>query len=90
MTLRLLTAAALILSPLAAVAQGAPGDTPPADAMPLSEIIAKIETDLGADLGHVDDVQWDDDGYYEVEYRTADNREVEMRVDPATGETLAR
>ncbi|QBX35309.1 PepSY domain-containing protein [Paracoccus liaowanqingii] len=90
MTLRILTAAALILSPAAALAQVTPGDMPPAGAMPLSEIIAKVETDLGADLGYIDDIQWDDDGYYEVEYHTADDREVEMRIDPTTGETIAR
>lgn len=90
MTFRTLTAAALILSPTALMAQEAMRGAPPADAMALSEIVAKMETDLSAELGYIEDVQWDDDGYYEVEYRTRDNREVEMRVDPTTGEAMAR
>ncbi|CAM3333840.1 PepSY domain-containing protein [Paracoccus nototheniae] len=90
MFLRSLTAAALIVTPAAVMAQDAMRGAPPADAMPLSEIVAGIETDLAAELGYIEDVQWDDDGYYEVEYRTQDNREVEMRVDPVTGDTIAR
>lgn len=86
MIFRSLTAAALALSPTALLAQ----EAPPADAMALSEIVAGIESDLGADLAYIEDIQWDDDGYYEVEYRTADNREVDMRVDPRTGDAMAR
>ncbi|MFD2815148.1 PepSY domain-containing protein [Paracoccus aerius] len=54
--------------------------------MPLSQVVTKLETDLGAELGHITDISWDDDGYWEVEYHNAENREVEIRVDPATGE----
>ncbi|MDO5656973.1 MAG: PepSY domain-containing protein [Paracoccus sp. (in: a-proteobacteria)] len=84
--MRHLTAAAVLaLLPFGAVA--AP---PPADALALSDIIAKIETDLGDTLAYIDEVNWDDDGYWEVEYRTTDNAEVDIRVDPITGETLPR
>ena len=76
--------AALIATPMLALPVLA--DTaPPADAMKLSEILAKFETDTGADLAYIDEVDWDDDGYYEVEYRTTDGREVEVRLDPKTG-----
>ena len=51
MTFRTLTAAALILSPTALMAQEAMRGAPPADAMALSEIVAKMETDLSAELG---------------------------------------
>ena len=84
--MRKLTAAAVLaLMPLSAVA--AP---PPAEGMNLSGIIAKIETDLGDSLAYIEEVSWDDDGYWEVEYRTTDNAEVDIRLDPITGETLPR
>ena len=86
MTLRMMAAMALITAPTALLAQ----DMPPADAMPLSEILAGIEADLGAELGHVDEVDWDDDGYYDIEYRTADNREVRVRIDPVSGQPIQR
>ncbi|MFN3279879.1 MAG: PepSY domain-containing protein [Paracoccus hibiscisoli] len=86
MTLRPLAALALMIAPSALMAQ----DVPPADAKPLSEILAGIEADLGTDLGHFDEVDWDDDGYYDIEYRTADNREVRVRIDPVTGEAIQR
>lgn len=76
--------AALIATPMLALP--VLGDTaPPADAMKLSEILAKFESDTGADLAYIDEVDWDDDGYYEVEYRTTDGREVEVRLEPMTG-----
>lgn len=86
MTLRMMAAMALITAPTALLAQ----DMPPADAMPLSEILAGIEADLGAELGHFDEVDWDDDGYYDIEYRTADNREVRVRIDPVSGQPIQR
>ena len=57
---------------------------PPADAMPLSQILAKIEQ--RPDFRYIDDVEWDDDGYYELEYRTKDGGEVRLKLDPKTGE----
>ena len=82
MTIRMIALATLIAAPTALMAQ----DTPPEGAMPLSQLVTKLETDLAGDLGHITDVSWDDDGYWEVEYHNAENREVEIRVDPATGE----
>jgi hypothetical protein len=62
---------------------------PSAGSMSLSQVVAKLETDL-SDLGHISEISWEDDGYWEVEYQTTDNREVDIRVDPATGETRER
>lgn len=76
----------LIAAPSAMMAQ----QTPPAGSLPLSEVVTKLETDLGGDLSFISDVSWDDDGYWEVEYHTADNREVDIRVDPASGEIRQR
>lgn len=73
---------ALMLAPGAALAQ----DRPPADAQPLSQILATLEEDLGDTLAFIDEVDWDDDGYYEVEYYTTDGREVKVRLDPVTGQ----
>ena len=58
---------------------------PPANAQPLSRIIATVEGSA-QNLAFIEDVSWDDDGYWEVEYRTTDGREVEIRVDPVTGQ----
>ncbi|GGF59468.1 hypothetical protein GCM10011402_09370 [Paracoccus acridae] len=82
MTIRMIALATLIAAPTALMAQ----DTPPEGSMPLSQLVTKLETDLAGELGHITDVSWDDDGYWEVEYHNAENREVEIRVDPATGE----
>ena len=85
MTIRMIALAGLIAAPSALMAQ----QPPPAGSMPLSQVVAKLETDL-SDLGHISEISWEDDGYWEVEYQTTDNREVDIRVDPATGETRER
>lgn len=83
-TLTLTTA--LMLSPMLALA-----DTPPpADALPLSQIIATLEEQAGPDLAYIDEVDWDDDGYWKVEYRTMQGARIELRLDPVTGEQTAR
>ena len=81
-----LALSALIAAPSALMAQ----QTPPAGSLPLSQVVSKLETDLGADLAYISDVSWDDDGYWEVEYHTSDNREVDIRVDPASGDIRQR
>ncbi len=85
MTIRMIALAGLIAAPSALMAQ----QTPPSGSMPLSQVVAKLETNL-SDLGHISEISWEDDGYWEVEYQTTDNREVDIRVDPATGETRER
>jgi hypothetical protein len=74
----LIALSALLLLPAAALAQ------PPADAMPLSQIIASIEGQ--ADFGYIKEVDWDDDGYWEIEYYRADGAKVEVDIDPVSGE----
>lgn len=79
-----LSLAALILAaaPLAA-------DTPPPDgALPLSRILSLVEA--SDSIRWIDEVDWDDDGYWEVEYITAEGRKVEIRVDPLSGEIRRR
>lgn len=66
---------------------GAMADTPPpADALPLSRILATVESNV-TDLAYIDEVEWDDDGYWEVEYKTTDGKEVKVKVDPVSGQT---
>jgi len=73
-----LALAGLILLPASALAQ------PPADAMPLSEILASIENE--ADFSYFDEIDWDDDGHWEIEYYRADGASVEVDADPVSGQ----
>jgi hypothetical protein len=57
---------------------------PPNDARPLSEIIASIEAT--GDIAWFDEIEWDDDGYWEIEYYRPDGAKVEMKIDPVSGQ----
>ncbi|MGF1651667.1 MAG: PepSY domain-containing protein [Hyphomicrobiaceae bacterium] len=57
---------------------------PPSDARPLSEIIASIEA--SGDVAWFDEIEWEDDGYWEIEYYRPDGAKVEVRINPVTGE----
>lgn len=61
---------------------------PPANALPLSEIIIAVET--GEPVRAVVEVEWDRDGHWEIEYVDTDNRAIEIYVDPMTGAILPR
>ncbi|MEJ5079830.1 PepSY domain-containing protein [Ochrobactrum sp. MYb379] len=52
----------------------------------LSEIISKIEQQ--ADVQYIDEVDWNDRGYYEIEYFMKNGAKVEIKIDPNTGETV--
>ncbi|MFD2653796.1 PepSY domain-containing protein [Brucella rhizosphaerae] len=52
----------------------------------LSEIIAKIEQT--ADVQYIDEVDWNDRGYYEIEYFMKNGAKVEIKIDPKTGESI--
>ena len=71
-----------ILVPLA-LATTALAAPPPPDALPLAEIIGALEAQ--EDVVFIDEVDWDDEGYWEIEYYRPDGRKVEIRVDPVTG-----
>ncbi len=74
----LIALSAFVLLPASALAQ------PPADAMPLSQILATIESE--ADCSHFDEVDWDSDGYWEIEYYRADGAKIEIDIDPVSGQ----
>lgn len=56
---------------------------PPQDAKPLSEILAGIEA--RGDVAYFDEVEWDDDGYWEIKYYRTGGGKVEIDVDPVSG-----
>jgi uncharacterized membrane protein YkoI len=74
-----LLAAALMLGITPALA-----DAPPQNAQPLSQLLATIEQN--GDVAYFKEVDWDDDGYYEVEYRTRSGDDREVKVDPVSGQ----
>ncbi|MDO5613548.1 MAG: PepSY domain-containing protein [Paracoccus sp. (in: a-proteobacteria)] len=73
--------------PATLIAGTAFADTaPPAGSMKLSDVVALIENQAGAELAYIKEVDWDDDGYWDVEYRTTAGAKVDLRLDPVTGE----
>ncbi|TVP73366.1 MAG: PepSY domain-containing protein [Rhodobacteraceae bacterium] len=79
MKLRYIFPVALLLSAAPALADR----TPPAKALPLSAIVAALETEY--EIHFIDEIEWDDDGYWEVEFFTQDGNRVELKIDPVTG-----
>ena len=53
-----------------------------------SEILAVVEA--RDDFRYLEEMKWDDDGYYEVVYHTADSARVEINIDALTGEPVDR
>lgn len=73
----------LLALPLLAASTAAALAQPPADAKPLSDVLAALER--SENVAWFDEIDWDDDGYWEIEYRRADGGRVEIRVDPVSG-----
>ncbi len=61
---------------------------PPANALPLSQILAKIETNQG--VRSFTEIEWEDDGYWDIRFLNADNRRTRARIDPVTGGSWSR
>jgi hypothetical protein len=85
--MRIKFAAVVVIALLApaslAIAQDKPPPVPPDNALKLSAIIATVEQ---RDAFHyVSDVEWNEDGYYDVIYFTTDKAKVEMKIDAVTG-----
>ena len=57
------------------------GAQPPTDAKSLSEILRSIEQEDG--FSHFGEIEWDDDGYWEIEYFTTSRMKVEIKVVPS-------
>lgn len=75
----------VLAAAFATLSLGAAHAQPPADALPLSQIIAELEAQ--GDVAYFDEIEWDSDGYWEIEYYRADGAKVEIDVDPVTGNT---
>lgn len=58
---------------------------PPAGSLSLSQIIIQIES--RPDYAFIKDIDWRD-GCYEVEYRTRDGRDRNLKIDPRTGRAV--
>jgi hypothetical protein len=82
--MKLALALAALFVAAATFAQPAMAGPPPSNAKPLSEIIKSLE-DSG-NVTYFDEVEWDDDGYWEVQYYRPDGSKVEIKVDPVSGE----
>jgi uncharacterized membrane protein YkoI len=73
-----------LLAAMAFVVLAGPASAaPPSNAKPLSEIIQAIEAQ--ADVSYFSEIDWDDDGYWEIDYVRRDGAKVEIEVDPLTG-----
>ena len=57
---------------------------PPSNAKPLSEIVKALEEN--GNVAYFEEIEWDDDGYWEIEYRRPDGSKAEVKVDPVSGE----
>ena len=57
---------------------------PPPNSKPLSQIIQMIEQ--GGEVAYFDEIEWDDDGYWEVEYFAKDGSKRKVRIDPVSGQ----
>jgi hypothetical protein len=65
-------------------AQTASSPAPPANAMKLSELMAKVEK--RDKFQYISDVEWSPQGYYEVTYFMNDKAKVDIKLDPVSGE----
>jgi hypothetical protein len=81
MKLRYIFPVALALCAAPSLAQ-----TPPENALPLSAIVSALEEQF--DIEFIDEIDWDDDGYWDIEFFTKDGAKVELRIDPVTGQPL--
>lgn len=78
----LATAAGVLASP--ALAQS----LPPANGLPLSQIITGVEQTQPVRV--FTEVEWDDDGYWDIEFVNQSNRRASVRIDPVSGEPWSR
>jgi hypothetical protein len=76
---------------LAALAVAAPAlaqNLPPSNGLPLSQIVAGVETSQPVRV--FTEIEWDDDGYWDIEFINTDNRRSSVRIDPVSGEPWSR
>jgi len=76
--------AAMTLIGTQAYAQTAAPSVPPQDSKKLSQLIAGVEQ--RDKFQYIKDVEWDEEGYYEITYYTTDKAKVEIKLDPVSGQ----
>ena len=59
----------------------------PSGAQPLSRILSTLEQ--GGDLAYFDEIDWEEKGYWKIEYISRDGKKLKIRVDPVTGQVLS-
>lgn len=57
---------------------------PPDNAMKLSQIVDKVEK--RQDFRYVGEIEWNEEGYYDVTYYTTDKAKVEIKYNAVSGE----
>ncbi|MDN5926993.1 MAG: PepSY domain-containing protein [Hyphomicrobiales bacterium] len=67
-----------------AYAQTATSQIPPQNSKKLSQLVASVEQ--RDKFQYVKDIEWDDDGYYQITYYTSDKAKVEIKLDPVSGQ----
>lgn len=76
----------LIIAATALMFTGLSAYAAPPEGIKLSELVAKIEK--MADFQYIDEIDWNDRGYYEVEYFMTNGAKVEIKLDPTSGEPI--
>jgi hypothetical protein len=79
---------ALVAATLATAVPAAAQNLPPANGLPLSGVIATVEKTQPVRV--FTEVEWDDDGYWDVEFVNQQNRRTSIRIDPFTAEPWSR
>ncbi|WP_309082613.1 PepSY domain-containing protein [Chelativorans sp.] len=85
-TVLVLSAAAMLLYGPLQAQEAEERQIPPENALKVSEIVARIEA--RPDFRYLDEVDWDEEGHYQIVYFTTDKARVEMNINPVTGEPL--
>lgn len=82
--MKMLPATFTLSAALALAAPALADKSPPEKAVSLSKLVAEVEQ--RPDFQFIKDIDWDSDGYYEIEYQTKSGGEVGLKIDPLTGE----
>ena len=79
----------LLLAPALLLAAPAFAQTlPPTGSLPLSQVVAGVEKTQPVQV--FTEIEWDDDGYWDIEFVNQDRRRASIRIDPMTGEPWSR
>ena len=83
--MRITALLAFVVIASAAEAQATSISTPPPNGKKLAEILAKVE---GRDkFKFISEIEWSQNGFYDIYYYTTDNVKVELHMDPVFGDS---